>query len=84
MLLLITRHQKVFFEKYILSNIEHGGMTSKIPFLSLLPWERMSRYIFFFINARPIPLLTKVHFTNLQFLAVTYDMGVLSFAPDVV
>ena len=27
--------------------------------------------------ARPIPVQTKVHFKNLQFLAVTYDMGVL-------
>ena len=30
------------------------------------------------------PLQTKVHFKNLQFLAVTYDMGVLSCAFDVV
>ena len=34
--------------------------------------------------ARPIPVQTKVHFKNLQFLAVTYDMGVLSCAFDVV
>ena len=27
--------------------------------------------------ARPIPVQTKVHFKNLQFLAVTYAMGVL-------
>ena len=26
--------------------------------------------------ARPIPVQTKVHFKNLQFLAATYDMGV--------
>ena len=25
--------------------------------------------------ARPIPVQTKLHFKNLQFLAVTYDMG---------
>ena len=46
----------------------------------------MSRYFFenFFMHARPIPGQTKVHFKNLQFLAVTYDMGVLSCAFDVV
>ena len=38
----------------------------------------------FLMYAMPIPLQTKVHFKNLQFLAVTYDMGVLSFAFDVV
>ena len=30
------------------------------------------------MHARPIPGQTKVHFKNLLFLAVTYDMGVLS------
>ena len=46
----------------------------------------MSRYFFenFFMYARPIPVQTKVHFKNLQFLAVTYDMGVLSSAFEVV
>ena len=34
--------------------------------------------------AMPIPVQTKVHFKNLQFLAVMYDMGFLSFAFDVV
>ena len=38
----------------------------------------------FFMYARPIPVQTKVHFKNVQFLAVTYDMGVLSCALDVV
>ena len=38
----------------------------------------------FFMFARSIPVQTKVHFKNLQFLAVTYDMGVLSYAFDVV
>ena len=38
----------------------------------------------FFMYAMPIPAQTKVHFKNLQFLAVTYDMGFLSFAFDVV
>ena len=28
----------------------------------------------FFVNARPIPVQTKVHFKHLQFLAVTYYM----------
>ena len=34
--------------------------------------------------AKQIPVQTKVHFQNLQFLAVTYDMVVLSSAFDVV
>ena len=72
----------MFFEKIYLSNIEHDVATSKIPFLSLLSRECMSRY--FFMHARPIPGQTKVHFKNLQFLAVTYDMGVLSCAFDIV
>ena len=46
----------------------------------------MSRYFLktFFMHARPIPVQTKVHFKNLQFLAVAYHMGFLSFAFDVV
>ena len=46
----------------------------------------MSRYFLktFFMYARPIQVQTKVHFKNLQFLAVTYDMGVLSCAFDFV
>ena len=34
--------------------------------------------------ARPLPEQTKVHFKNLRFLAVAYDMGFLSCAFDVV
>ena len=58
---------------------------SKIPFFSLLPRECMPRYFFenIFHDARPIPLQTKEHFKNLQFLAVTYEMGGLSCAFDV-
>ena len=51
--------------------------TSKTPYLSLLPRECMSR-IFLktcFMYPMPIPVQTKLHFKNLQFLAVTYDMG---------
>ena len=61
-------------------------MTSKIPFLSLLPPECTCDIFFktFFMYARPIPEQTKVHFKNLQFLAVKYDMGVLSCAFDIV
>ena len=46
----------------------------------------MSRYLLktFYIYARRISVLTKVHFKNLQFLAVTYDMNGLSCAFDVV
>ena len=38
----------------------------------------------FFKYAMLIPVQTKVHFKNLQFLAVTFDKGVLSCAFDVV
>ena len=38
----------------------------------------------FFMYARPIPVQTKVHFKNLQFFAVTYDMEVLIYAFDVI
>ena len=38
----------------------------------------------FLMYARPIPVQTKVHFKNLQFLAVTYDMEVLICAFDVI
>ena len=38
----------------------------------------------FFMYARPISVQTKVHFKNLKFLAVTYDMGVLIYAFDVI
>ena len=38
----------------------------------------------FFMYARPIPIQTKVHFKKLQYLAVTYDMGFLNFAFEVV
>ena len=38
----------------------------------------------FFMYARPIPIQTEVHFKNLQFLAVTYDMGVLNCDFDVI
>ena len=46
----------------------------------------MSRYFLktFFMYARPIPEQLKVHFKNLQFLAVTYDMEVLICAFDVI
>ena len=46
----------------------------------------MSRYFFenFFMYARSLPVQTKVHFKKLQILAVSYDMGFLSFAFEVV
>ena len=46
----------------------------------------MSRYFLktSFMYARPIPIQTKVHFKKMQFLAVTYDMGVLSCGFNVV
>ena len=44
MFTLITRHSKIFFEKICLSNIKHDVITSKLPFLSLLHWECMSKY----------------------------------------
>ena len=45
MLILKTRHLKVFFEKIYLSNIEHDVTTSKTLFLSLLPQDCI-RYFF--------------------------------------
>ena len=46
----------------------------------------MSRYFLktFFMYTRPIPVQTKVHFKTLQFLALKYNVGVLSCAFDVV
>ena len=38
----------------------------------------------FFMYARPISVQTKVHFKNLKFVAVTYDMEVLIYAFDVI
>ena len=38
----------------------------------------------FFMYARPIPVQTKVHFKNVKFLAVTYNMEVLIYAFDVI
>ena len=49
--------------------------------LSLLHRECMSRY--FLKTFRQIPVQTKVHFKDLQFLAVAYDMGFLRHAFDV-
>ena len=46
MLILKVRKAKVLFENIYLANIEHDVTTSKIPFLSLLPRECMSRYFF--------------------------------------
>ena len=44
----------------------------KTPFLSLLPRECMSKYFFenSFMDVMPIPVQTKEHFENLQFLAL--------------
>ena len=58
----------------------------KTPFVSLLSRECIDIFLktFFFMYAMPKPVQTKVHFKNLQFLAVTYDMGFLSFTCDVV
>ena len=63
-----------------LSNVEHDVTTSNILFLLILPRECMSRYLFktSFMYARPLPVQIKVHFKNLPFLAVAYDMGFLS------
>ena len=46
----------------------------------------MSRYFLklFFMYARQIPVQTKVHFKNLLNPAVTYDMGILICAFEVV
>ena len=86
MLVLITRHNKVFLEKIYLSTIEHDVTTSKIPFLSIC-LGGVSLDIFlktFFMYARPIPVPAKVHFKKLQFLAMTLDMEVSICAFDVI
>ena len=89
MLILKARHEKVFFGKIYLSNIEHDVTTSrrqKKTFLSpCLVSVCLDIFLkTFFMQARPIPVQTKVHFKNFQFLAMTYDIGVLSCAFDVV
>ena len=86
MLILIKRYKKEFSKNNIFIKIEHDVTTSKTTFLSLLPRECMSRYFldFFVMYAIPIPVQTKVHFKNLHFFAMTYDMGLLSYAFDVV
>ena len=38
----------------------------------------------FFMSAMQLPVQTKAHFKNLQFLSAANDMGVLSCAFDVV
>ena len=82
MLILITTHKKVIFEKIYLSNTLYRTSRHKVKniVLSLLLWKYMSRYflITFFMYERPIPVQTKVQYKNLQLLAVTNDMGFLS------
>ena len=59
----------------------------KIPFLSLLPRERMSRYCFenvFLVCKANTSTDKSAMIKNLQILAVTYDIGVLICAFDVV
>ena len=74
----------MFFEKIYLSNIEHDAAMSIILFYHFCLGSVFRDIFFFFMYARPIPMQTKVHLKNLQFLAVTYDMVVLSCAFDVV
>ena len=72
--------------KIYLSNIEHDVTTSKYLFYDFCPGS-VCLDIFlktFFMHARPIPVQTKVHFKNLKFLAVTYDMWFLICAFDIV
>ena len=58
-----------------LSNTKHDANTSKIPFLTLLSLERMSKFRkTFFMYAMPIQVQTKEHLKILQFLVVTYDI----------
>ena len=86
MFILITRHEKVFFNKVYLSNtcIELDVITSKISHFCLgSVCLDIFLKTFFFMYARPLPVQTKVHFENLQFLAVAYDIGFLSCACDV-
>ena len=82
MFIQITRHQKVFFNKYI---YQIQNMKSQYRFYHFcLGSVCLDIFKTLFMYARPIPVQTKVHFKTLQFLAVTYDMGVLFCAFDVV
>ena len=61
-------------------------MTSKRPFYHFCLGSVCLNFFLktFFMYAKPIRVQTKVHFKKLHFLAVTYDMGVLSCAFDVI
>ena len=83
---MVTTSRELSDHPSYLLNIEHVVTTPKIKVLSLLPQECMSIYELnlCFIFARAIPVKAKLHFKILQFLAVTYAIGVLSCAFDVV
>ena len=57
----------------------------KNRFYHFLSQECMSKYFVntFFMYARRIQVQTKVHFEVLQFLGVTYGMGFLHCARDI-
>ena len=77
---------EIMLRKIYLSNIEHDVTTSKIPFLSLLPRECMSTYFLktFLCMQCQYKYRQKCILKFFKFPAVTYDMGVLSCAFDVV
>ena len=80
MLILIARHKKVFFEKMYLSNLEHDAVTSKYRFYPFcLVRVCLDNFLKTFSCMQDRAFLKK-----LQFLAVTYDMGILSCAFEVV
>ena len=76
MLILITRYKKIFSENIYLSNIEHGAITSKIMFLSILSRGCMFKYfiVFFSCMHDQYKYRYKCIFKILQFLHCALDV----------
>ena len=86
MLILVTRHLKIFLKKiiYQIWNLTSQRQNYRFYHFYLVSMCLGNFLKTFSMYARPISVPTKVHFKNLQFFAVTYDMGILSCAFDVV
>ena len=59
----------------------------KMPFITFAPEVYVLIFLkTFFMYAWPLPVQTELHFfkKKMQFLAVAYDMGILSCAFDIV
>ena len=76
---------KIFSEKIYLSNAKRDVTTSKTVFVSFVSGVCLNKFSkTFFMYARTIQVQTEVHIKILQLLVVTYDMGFLRCAIDVV